>query len=75
MIGDYFGAKHATTNIGITQTAKVWAGLISGWFSGFLVGQTGSYKLPLLIIAVCTLAAAFFSHPRLMKRPRPREKL
>ena len=71
IIGDYFGAKYATTNIGITQTAKVWAGLISGWLCGLLVAQTGSYKLPLLIIAVCTLAAAFFSHPRLMKRPRP----
>ena len=72
MIGEYFGATYATTNIGITQTAKVWAGLIAGWFSGFLVAQTGSYKLPLLIIAVCTLAAAFFSHPRLMKRPGPK---
>ena len=72
IIGDYFGVKYATTNIGITQTAKVWAGLISGWFVGFLVAQTGSYKIPLLIIAVCTLAAAFFSHPRLMKRPRPK---
>ena len=72
LIGGYFGAKHATTNIGITQTAKVWAGLISGWFVGFLVSQTGSYKIPLLIIAVCTLAAAFLSHPRLMKRPRPK---
>jgi OFA family oxalate/formate antiporter-like MFS transporter len=71
MIGDYFGTKYATTNIGITQTAKVWAGLISGWLCGLLVAQTGSYKLPLVIIAVCTLAAAFFSHPRLMKRPRP----
>ena len=71
IIGDYFGTKYATTNIGITQTAKVWAGLISGWLCGLLVAQTGSYKLPLLIIAVCTLAAAFFSHPRLMKRPRP----
>ena len=72
IIGDYFGVKHATTNIGITQTAKVWAGLISGWLCGFLVAQAGTYKLPLLIIAVCTLAAAFSSHPRLMKRPRPR---
>lgn len=72
IIGEYFGTKYATTNIGITQTAKVWAGLISGWFTGFLVAQAGTYKLPLLIIAVCTLAAAFFSHPRLMKRPRPK---
>ena len=75
IIGDYFGTKYATTNIGITQTAKVWAGLISGWLSGFLVARTGTYKIPLLIIAICTLAAAFFSHPRLMKRPRPKGKM
>jgi MFS family permease len=69
MIGSYFGDKYATTKIGITQTPKVWAGLISGRFCGFLVAQTGSYRLPLLLVAVGTFAAAFFSHPRLMKNP------
>ena len=70
IIGDYFGTRYATTNMGITGTAKVWAGLISGWLTGFLVARAGTYKLPLLVIAVFTLAAAFFSHPRLMKRPQ-----
>ena len=68
-IGDYYGPKYATTNFGITQTSKAWAGLISGWFCGFLVSLTGSYKLPLLIIAACTLTAGVLSHPRLLKPP------
>lgn len=70
IIGDYYGSKYATTNFGITQTSKAWAGLISGWLCGFLVSLTGSYRLPLFIIAVCTLAAGVLSHPRLLKPPR-----
>jgi OFA family oxalate/formate antiporter-like MFS transporter len=69
-IGDYYGPKYATTNFGITHTAKVWAGLISGWLCGFLVALSGSYKLPLILIAVCTFAAGILSHPRLLKPPR-----
>jgi len=69
-IGDYYGPKHATTNFGITHTAKAWAGFISGWLSGFLVALSGSYRLPLILIGVCTLAAAVLSHPRLLKPPR-----
>jgi MFS transporter, OFA family, oxalate/formate antiporter len=73
-IGDYYGPRYATTNYGVTQTAKAWAGLISGWLTGFLVAETGSYKLPLILIAGCTLIASFVSHPRLMKRPRSSAK-
>ena len=69
-IGDYYGPRYATTNFGITQTSKAWAGLISGWLCGFLVSLTGSYKLPLFIIAACTLTAGVLSHPRLLKPPR-----
>ena len=71
-IGDYYGPKYATTNFGITHTAKAWAGFISGWLSGFLVALFGSYKLPLIIIGACTLAAGVLSHPRLLKPPRRR---
>jgi len=70
VIGDYYGAKYATTNYGVTQTSKAWAGLISGWLCGVLVALTGSYRLPLFIIAACTLAAGVLSHPRLLKPPR-----
>ena len=69
-IGDYYGSAFATTNYGITYTAKAWAGLISGWLSGYLVVRFGSYRLPLILLAGGSLAAAAFSHPRLMKAPR-----
>jgi len=68
-IGDYYGAKHSTTNYGITYTAKAWSGLISGWLSGYLVMQFGSYKLPLTLLALCSLLAAVISNPRLLKTP------
>ena len=69
-IGDYYGAKYSTTNYGITYTAKVWAGLISGWVGGYLAARTASYKTLLLIIAVSCLLAAFFSNPRIMRSPQ-----
>jgi len=68
-IGDYYGSKYAATNYGITYTAKAWAGLISGWLSGYLVTQFGSYKLPLIIVALCSLLAAALSNPKSMKPP------
>lgn len=69
-IGDYYGAKYSTVNYGITYTAKAWAGLISGWLSGYLVTQFGSYKIPLIVVAVASLIAALFSHPKIMKPPQ-----
>jgi MFS transporter, OFA family, oxalate/formate antiporter len=69
-VGDYYGAKYSTVNYGITYTAKAWAGLISGWVSGYFVSQMGSYRIPLIIIAVCSLLAAFFSNPRIMRSPQ-----
>lgn len=68
-IGDYYGARFSTVNYGITYTAKAWAGLISGWLSGYFVTQFGSYKVPLALVAIGSLVAAFFSNPKLMKRP------
>jgi OFA family oxalate/formate antiporter-like MFS transporter len=69
-VGDYYGAKYSTVNYGITYTAKAWAGLISGWVSGYFVSQMGSYRIPLIVIAVCSLLAAFFSNPRIMRSPQ-----
>jgi len=68
-IGDYYGAKYSTTNYGITYTAKAWAGLISGWLSGYLLIKFGSYRLALVIVAVCSLIAAALSNPKLLKMP------
>jgi OFA family oxalate/formate antiporter-like MFS transporter len=72
-IGDYYGARYSTANYGITYTAKVWAGLISGWLSGYLVAQFGSYKIPLLSVAACSLVAACVSNPKLLKPPMSRD--
>ena len=74
-IGDYFGAKYSATNYGITYTAKAWAGLISGWLSAYLVIQFGSFKLPLIIVAAFSLAAALLSNPKLMKAPAGKRTL
>ncbi len=73
-IGDYYGSRYATTNYGITYTAKAWAGLISGWLSGYLVMKFGSYKLPLVVVGTCSLMAAVLSNPRLMKAPTRRSQ-
>jgi OFA family oxalate/formate antiporter-like MFS transporter len=72
-IGDYYGSRHATTNYGITYTAKAWAGLISGWLSGYMVMKFGSYRLPLVVVAICSLMAAVLSNPRLMKAPSKKQ--
>ena len=69
-IGDYYGARYATTNYGITYTAKAWAGLISGWLSGYLLIQFGSYRLVLVIVAAGSLIAAVLSNRRLLKMPK-----
>lgn len=71
-IGDYYGPKYSTTNYGITYTAKAWAGLISGWLSGYLVMRFGSYRFVLILVAICSLTAAALSNPRLMKPPKDR---
>jgi len=69
-IGDYYGTAYSTTNYGITYTAKAFAGLISGWLSGYLVMKFGSYTLPLICVAVGSLIAAVISLPAIMKAPQ-----
>ena len=68
-VGDYYGSRYSTVNYGITYTAKAWAGFISGWLSGYFVTQSGSYRTPLILIAVCSIVSALVSNPRLMKAP------
>ena len=68
-IGDYYGAKYATANYGITITAKAWAGLISGWLSGFLVTEFGSYKIPLVMLSIFSLVAGLVASPKLLMPP------
>jgi OFA family oxalate/formate antiporter-like MFS transporter len=68
-IGDYYGSGYATTNYGFTYTAKAWAGLISGWLSGYMVIQFGSYRVVLVLLAIGSLVAAVISNPKLMRAP------
>jgi OFA family oxalate/formate antiporter-like MFS transporter len=69
-IGDFFGPKYATTNYGITVTAKAWAGFISGWLCAFLVDSYSTYKVPLVILAVLCILSGVFSSPLALKKPR-----
>jgi OFA family oxalate/formate antiporter-like MFS transporter len=73
-IGDYYGSRYSTTNYGITYTAKAFAGLISGWLSGYLVMQFGSFRPVLVFVAICSLLAAFISLPKFMKSPLKRKQ-
>jgi len=73
-IGDYYGTRYATTNYGITYTAKAFAGLVSGWLSGFLVMQFGSFRPVLVSVALCSLLAAFISHPKWMRSPKKKNQ-
>ena len=73
-IGDYYGSRYSTTNYGITYTAKAFAGLISGWLSGYLVMQFGSFRPALVFVAICSLLAAFISLPKFMKSPLKRKQ-
>jgi len=69
-IGDYYGTKYSTTNYGITYTAKAFAGLISGWLSGYLVMKFGSFTPALIAIACFSLLAAIISMPMILKAPQ-----
>lgn len=69
IIGDYYGSRFTTTNYGITITAKAWAGLLSGWLSGFLVHEYGTFRIPLVMFAAFGILAGVFSHPRLLCPP------
>ncbi|MCU0592918.1 MAG: OFA family MFS transporter [Desulfobacterales bacterium] len=69
VIGDFYGSRYATTNYGITYTAKAWAGLISGWFCGALAAYFGSFTVPLALVASASLLAAGLSLPRFLKAP------
>lgn len=69
-IGDYYGPRYATANYGLTYTAKAWAGLISGWLSGYLATRFGSYEVPLLAVAGGSLLAVALCNPWVLRPPR-----
>ncbi len=70
IIGDYYGSKYATVNYGITYTAKAWAGLLSGWLTAYLVETYGTYRIPLISVALLCIVAAVLSSPLVLRPPK-----
>jgi OFA family oxalate/formate antiporter-like MFS transporter len=56
--GDYFGAKHATSNYALLYTAKGVASIIGGWFAAMLYEQSGSWATGFYGSAAMALVAA-----------------
>ncbi|MEM1801667.1 MAG: OFA family MFS transporter [Sulfolobales archaeon] len=70
IIGDYYGIRYATVNYGITYTAKAWSGLLSGWVTAYLVETYGTYRLPLISVALLCMIAAVLCSPLILRPPR-----
>jgi OFA family oxalate/formate antiporter-like MFS transporter len=56
--GDYFGAKHATSNYAVLYTAKGVASIIGGWFGAFLFERSGGWTMGFYGSALMALVAA-----------------
>jgi OFA family oxalate/formate antiporter-like MFS transporter len=56
--GDYFGARHATSNYAVLYTAKGVASILGGWVAAGLFEQTGSWTMGFYGSALMALAAA-----------------
>lgn len=69
-IGDFYGPKYATTNYGITYTAKSWGGLISGYITAWLLVTFGSYTYSIVGLGIGALIAAILVNPWLLKKPK-----
>jgi len=57
-VGDYFGARHATSNYSVLYTAKGVASIIGGWCAALLYEQTGSWSGGFYGSAIMALIAA-----------------
>ena len=58
MNGDYFGAKHATSNYAVLYTAKGVASIVGGGLAAVLFQQFGSWTAAFYGTAVLALIAA-----------------
>jgi predicted MFS family arabinose efflux permease len=56
--GDYFGARHATSNYGVLYSAKGVASIIGPWFGAYLYEQSGSWSVGFYGSAAMALVAA-----------------
>jgi MFS transporter, OFA family, oxalate/formate antiporter len=57
-VGDYFGARHATSNYAVMYTAKGVAAIIGPWLGALLYERSGSWNMDLYGSAVLALIAA-----------------
>jgi MFS transporter, OFA family, oxalate/formate antiporter len=58
MSGDYFGARHATSNYAVLYTAKGVASIMGGFVAAKLYEQSGSWSMGFYISALMALVAA-----------------
>jgi OFA family oxalate/formate antiporter-like MFS transporter len=56
--GDYFGARHATSNYAVLYSAKGVASIMGGWVAAKLYEQSGSWSMGFYSSAVMALIAA-----------------
>jgi MFS transporter, OFA family, oxalate/formate antiporter len=56
--GDYFGARHATSNYAVLYTAKGVASIIGAWVAALVYERTGSWAMGFYGSAVMALVAA-----------------
>jgi OFA family oxalate/formate antiporter-like MFS transporter len=56
--GDYFGARHATSNYAVLYSAKGAASIIGGWVGALLYERSGSWEMGFYGSAVMALVAA-----------------
>jgi OFA family oxalate/formate antiporter-like MFS transporter len=66
---DYYGRKHATTNYGLTYTAKAWGGVFGGYVVAWLVTTYESFTMPIVIASVFGFTSALLVFPRLLRSP------
>jgi OFA family oxalate/formate antiporter-like MFS transporter len=57
-VGDYFGARHATSNYAVMYTAKGVAAIIGPWLGALLYERSGSWNMDLYGSAALALIAA-----------------
>ena len=60
--GDYFGARHATSNYAVLYTAKGVASIIGGYVAARLYEQSGSWAMGFYGSAVMALVAAVLAY-------------
>ncbi len=67
---DYYGRTNATTNYGLTYTAKAWGGVFGGYVVAWLVTTYEGFTMPIVIASVFGFTSALLVFPRLLRSPQ-----